>query len=663
MQFADILFQQKVGEDSSLLTYKIPEGMKLSAGHLVHVPLRNRIVTGLVWKPHNNKPSFKTVDIKGLAEEEPLLNNLQLKTIKWMANYYFCPLYKISKLFIPKRIFAASPIRQRKNQEPEQITRTKPHELTNNQKKAISHALTNKSNKFLIHGITGAGKTEVYARITEDFIKKDKQVLIMVPEIALTPQTIDYFQKTLGIRATVIHSKLAEGERYKAWEDIHANKAKLIIGSRSSIFAPFQDLALIVVDEEHEPCYKQETTPRYITHRIIEKYQEINPEIKVIFGSATPSIAIKEEMKDHTIDIHERIGKSKLPEIEIVDLREEFRKKNYSIFSDRLREELTQTLKNKEQAILFLNRRGTSSSVICRDCGHTEKCSTCDVPFTYHVSTLSKPKLICHHCGKIENPPEVCPKCKGHNIRYLGIGTQRIEADLKKEFPKARILRADKDTTSRKGSFEKIYRDFKAGKADFLVGTQMIAKGLDLPKVNLVGAILADIGLNIPDFHSTERNFQLMTQVAGRAGRASDKGKVIIQTYMPDNAALKFTQIQEYEHFFNYEIKQRELMNNPPFSHLTKITIQDKSANHIASYTEEIETQLWKIAREFGLAKKIEINTYPAYLTYLRGKYQYIILIKALSKTDIIHKVLEKLPKKYIIDQNLKIDIDPITTT
>jgi primosomal protein N' (replication factor Y) (superfamily II helicase) len=582
MSFADILFQQKVGEDSSTLTYEIPKGMKLSAGHLVKVPLRNRTVTGLVWKTHNDKPSFKTVEIKELAEKEPLINKLQLKTIEWMAKYYFCPIYKISKLFIPKRVFAASPIRQRKTPPAEQITRTKPHKLTDNQKKAISHALTNKSNKFLIHGVTGSGKTEVYARIAEDFIKKGRQVLVMVPEIALTPQTIDYFQKTLGINPTVIHSKLSEGERYKAWKDIHANEAKLVIGSRSSLFAPFQDLALIIVDEEHEPCYKQDSSPRYITHRIIEKYQSINPKLKVIFGSATPSIAIKEQLKDHTIDIHKRIGKSELPDIEIVDLREEFHKKNYSIFSDRLREELEETLKNKEQAILFLNRRGTSSSVVCRDCGYTAKCNTCDVPFTYHASTLSKPKLICHHCGKIEEPPEVCPKCKGHNIRYLGIGTQRIEAELKKEFPKARILRADKDTTSRKGSFEKIYRDFKAGKADFLVGTQMIAKGLDLPRVNLVGAILADIGLNIPDFHSVERNFQLMTQVAGRAGRASNRGKVIIQTYMPDNAALKYTQIQEYEHFFKYEIKQRELMNNPPFSRLTKLTIQDKSANQVA---------------------------------------------------------------------------------
>ncbi|MBT7736972.1 primosomal protein N', partial [Candidatus Peregrinibacteria bacterium] len=468
---------------------------------------------------------------------------------------------------------------------------------------------------------------------------------------------------TLKVKTAVIHSKLSEGERFKAWEDIWKNEAKLIIGSRSSIFAPFQDLGLIIIDEEHENSYKQDKAPRYSVHQIAEKFQEINPKIKVVLGSATPSVSSTELYKESTSFLHERIGDSTLPEVEIVDLRDEFKKKNYSIFSDKLKEELAKVLEKKEQAILFLNRRGSASSVVCRDCGHIEKCAACEIPLTYHSKTLGRPSLICHHCGLITSPPDNCPECKGHNIRFLGIGTQRIEEDLLKEFPGVKVLRADRDTTSTKHGFEDIYQSFKKHEADVLVGTQMIAKGLHLPKVNLVGIVLADIGINIPDFHTAENAFQLITQVSGRAGRSGTQGKVIIQTYNPEHLSLTFAKNHDYNEFFKYEITQRKLLKNPPFSKLAKLLVVNPSLNQAKSKAEKIEDALWKIVREEGLKDEIQINSYPAYLMRLHNKYRHIVLIKDTSNSDLIHKLLEKLPKEYIMDQDLRIDIDPIAIT
>lgn len=662
MKYAEILIPQRILHDKETLTYSIPDELNLEIGQGVKIPLKNRITSGIVLEMHDSTPSFKTLPIKQIIEAKPLINKTQIALLNWMSEYYFCPLYKIVKLFIPKRILEGNPVKIRQKSD-ERIIRTKKLKMTPIQEKTVEQILKAKINKFLIHGITGSGKTEIYTRLAKHYIKEEKQTLILVPEISLTPQIIDYFEKSIGIRSAVIHSKLSEGERNKTWMDIWNNKTKLIIGSRSAIFAPFQNLALIIIDEEHELSYKQDNSPRYRIHTIAEKLQSYNPEIKLILGSATPSVETTKLLESSIITLKERIGESSLPEIEIVDMREEFQKKNYSIFSDRLREELTKTLKNHNQAILFLNRRGSASSMTCRDCGYTASCKNCELPMTYHITTLKIPSLICHHCGKISQPMTLCPNCKSPYIKFLGIGTQKIETESQKDFPKAKILRADKDTTSKKLSFKNIYTAFKNHEADILIGTQMIAKGLHLPEVDLVGVVLSDIGLNIPDFRTSERNFQLMTQVAGRAGRSKAKGKVIIQTYSPDNLSLKYTQANDYENFFKYEITQRKLLKNPPFSKLAKLLIEDKIFKNCKEKTEKIENLLWQIARESNIGKELEINSYPAYLMRLRGKYRYLILIKDKSNTTLIHKLLEKLPKKYIMDLEIKIDIDPISTT
>ena len=387
MLYADILFPRKISQDKETLTYQIPESLKLLPGQAVRAPLRNNITSGLVLAVHKEKPKFKTLPIQEILYEKPLLSTNQLELFNWLSKYYFCPLHKILKLFIPKRILAGKP--QPKNHATDnQITKIPAKDLTAAQKRTINEITTQKTNKFLIHGITGSGKTEIYTQLAQDYLNQGKQILILVPEISLTPQMIDYFEKAIGVKSAVIHSKISEGERQAAWMSIWAGKSQLIIGSRSAIFAPFQNLGMIVVDEEHELSYKQDQSPRYTIHRIIDKMLELNPSLKIIFGSATPSIETAEKLKDSTLLLSERIGNSTLPQIEIVDLREEFKKQNYSIFSDRLREELEKIIAKKEQAILFLNRRGSASSIVCRDCGYTEKCTKCEITLTYHAQTL-----------------------------------------------------------------------------------------------------------------------------------------------------------------------------------------------------------------------------------------------------------------------------------
>jgi primosomal protein N' (replication factor Y) len=670
--YANIAFQQKIGNQKTL-TYEIPAELEktIKLGHLVKVQIRKSEKTGVIWQIHNTAPSFKTSQIKSIIQDEPLLTEPQINLANFISEYYFAPLYKVLKLSIPAKIFKAKTMRVKEKKE----TLPKPKDLkilSLDQQKAIetieqknstkTDLQTPPKNKFLIHGITGSGKTEIYLHLAKHQLENNKQVLILVPEISLTPQTVEYFESRLQMKAAVIHSKLSEGEKYKTWLDIFNCKKNLVIGSRSAIFSPFKNLSLIIVDEEHEYSYKQDQSPRYTTLTIAEKIQELSPDnLTLVLGSATPSIETKEKFTDSTITLNERIGSAKLPTIKLVDMREEFRKGNKSIFSDLLHAKIEQTLAEKKQVILFLNRRGSASSIVCRDCGYRLKCEHCDISMTYHAKTLGNPVVICHHCGNVGKIPINCPNCKSVNIRYLGIGTERIEEETKKLFKNAKILRADRDTTSRKNTFEQIYYSFKNHEADILIGTQMIGKGLHIPNVKLVGVILADIGLNIPDFKSSERNFQLLTQVAGRAGRAdlpNELGEVIIQTYSPEHFALQATESQDYNKFFNIERSQRKLLNYPPFTNLAKLSIEHEKFTQAKTKAEEIEKALKEILSQNPTLKETiqEITSYPAFIMRLHKKFRYRILIKGKNPSELI----SKLPPE--IRDQIKIDIDPIST-
>jgi primosomal protein N' (replication factor Y) len=490
-------------------------------------------------------------------------------------------------------------------------------------------------------------------------MKQKKQSILIVPEISLTPQLVYYFKKIFGEKVAILHSRLTHKEKSMEWLKIFLKETPIIIGPRSALFAPVKNLGMVILDEEHEFSYKQEQEPRYNTKTVIEKITKLK-NIKAIFGTATPSISTYYhalQNKYELIELKKRIGGAKLPTVKIIDLREEFKKQNYSILSTLLQEKLKDTLHNKKQAILFLNKRGSASAVVCRECGYMEKCTACDVPMTYHKITpgfnSNKSSLICHHCGQIKSLPIQCPNCKSISIKYIGAGTQKVEEEVQRLFPKAKIARVDKDTITKHEIFEKIYNKFKNKEIDILIGTQMITKGLHFPNVNLVGIILADIGLHFPDFRSTERTFQLLTQVAGRAGRGNAIGEVIIQTYMPNNSAILFAKNHDYKNFYNYEIKQRWQFKYPPFSKLIKLTFVNENPQKTFNEAQKIYTKLKNLKKENKDELDIKINSYPALIYKLHNKFRWHILLQGENPENLLEKI--DLPKY------CKIDIDPIS--
>ena len=423
------------------------------------------------------------------------------------------------------------------------FTPTNPLPLTMEQEEAIKPVLKtidqDQHETFLLYGVTGSGKTEIYLQSIQEVLKKGKEAIVLVPEIALTPQMVDRFKGRFGNDVAVLHSALSTGEKYDEWRKVQRKEAKVVVGARSAIFAPFENLGIIIIDEEHETSYKQEELPRYHA-RDVAIHRARHHNCPVILGSATPSLeSFARAKKDvyHLLTLSKRMNDRELPAVSIVDMREEMRSGNRTMFSRELFEKIEDRLAKKEQIILFLNRRGHSSFMMCRDCGYVMQCPHCDISLTYHrVSNEMK----CHYCGHDTGVPEICPECSSNHIRYFGTGTQKVEEELLKLLPEARIVRMDVDTTGRKGAHEKLLDHFQSGKADILLGTQMIAKGLDFPNITLVGVLSADTMLHLPDFRSGEKTFQLLTQVSGRAGRHELSGEVVIQTYTPEHYSIEY---------------------------------------------------------------------------------------------------------------------------
>ena len=427
-----------------------------------------------------------------------------------------------------------------------------PEVLTKEQQEAISEihrAIGKGYERFLLQGVTGSGKTEVYIHAARKALEMNKQVIVMVPEISLTPQTVERFKNHFGQQVAIMHSGLSVGERFDEWHRIRNQQVDIVVGARSAIFVPLQRLGLVIIDEAHEDSYKSDMRPRYHAIDVACKRCELEGAV-LLLGSATPSIAqhyTAQNGEYKMIYMKHRIDNKPLPPVEIVDMRKEIVRGNRSILSGTLYNAMSDVLRKREQAILLLNRRGYAHFVSCRSCGFVLKCSNCDISLTYHAYGKI---LKCHYCGQNYSYPAICPKCKSRYIKHFGIGTQRVEEDLKKLFPQARIVRMDMDTTSAKGAHQRILSDFREGKYDFLLGTQMVAKGLDFPGVTLVGVIVADTALNIPDFRSCEKTFQLITQVAGRTGRGEKGGKVIIQSYQPHHYAIQFASRHDYSGFY-----------------------------------------------------------------------------------------------------------------
>lgn len=502
--------------------------------------------------------------------------------------------------------------------------------LTEAQREAVECIENSPKRVHLIHGVTGSGKTEIYLKIIADQLAKGRTAIFLVPEISLTPQMLFQLRSRFGQAAAILHSGLSAGERFDEWWRLRSGEAKIAIGARSAVFAPVENVGAIIIDEEHDSSYKSETAPRYNTADIALMRAEYN-DCKLILGSATPSVEsyiAASEGKYGLITLTERINGRPMPEIIIADMRREVRRGNPSNLSRALKEELDATLKSGNQAIIFLNRRGYSQTVICTDCGYVAKCEHCDVSLTYHSEENC---LKCHYCGAKYRMLNACPECGGTHLRYSGTGTQRVVAELSKLFPDARIIRMDNDTVSGKDGHYKILKQFGEKNADILVGTQMIAKGHDFPSVTLVGILDADMSLHFSDYRSGERTFQLITQVAGRSGRAGDKGKVVLQTYSPENYILRYAVRYDYAAFFENEVKMRKAAMFPPYSLICRIMVVSESDEAALGALKKVYFAVEEIKKADG-ADFLFLNKMHSPVKKIQNKVRYQVL--ARLKTD-----------------------------
>jgi primosomal protein N' (replication factor Y) len=514
---------------------------------------------------------------------------------------------------------------------------------------------------FLLHGVTGSGKTEIYIRAMAEALRQGRTALMLIPEISLTPVFSRRLRSHFGSQLAILHSSLSEGERVDEWRRIKDGDAKIVIGTRSAVFAPLQDLGLVVVDEEHDTSYKQDESPRY-SGRDTAIMRASNAGAVVVLGSATPSL--ESFHNAHTgkytyLKLESRYGSRGLAEVEAVDMREVFRRHGkQQIFSDELKEAIGAAHSRGEQVMILLNRRGFSAFLICRSCGLSIKCQNCDVTLTFHRYNLS---LQCHYCNYIRPVPKNCPACDGQYVHYVGEGTEQIEAKLREMFPTMHVARLDRDTTRRRGSFEHILMEFAAGAIDLLVGTQMIAKGHDFHNVTLVGVISVDAGLAMPDFRSAERTFQLLTQVAGRAGRGDRPGKVIIQTYHPEHYAVVCARAQDYEGFYQREINFRSMMNYPPFCALVNILIHGKEVTKAHGTADRLAAELRQAAQDPGMIRVL--GPAPAPLARLRNEYRFQVLIKARSRRsarEALDIAMDRTLKAGANPHSVSVEVDPI---
>lgn len=544
------------------------------------------------------------------------------------------------------------------------IARYSKIELNSSQRRVYSSIESHPGEAYLIHGITGSGKTEIYLQLVEEMLSKGKDSIILVPEIALTPQTIDRFAGRFGNRVAILHSGLTQTERFDQWRRIKSGEYKIVVGARSAIFAPFNDLGLIVIDEEHENTYKSSISPKYSTYEVARKRCSMSGSTLVL-GTATPSVetyyrALKGDLK--LLEINTRATPMQLPEIQVVDMRKELTEGNRSIISRLLYEEMKTALGDGRQVIIFLNRRGYSGSIVCRSCGYVSKCDACEVSMTYHKSNS---RLRCHYCGSTKPTPILCPICGSSYIRGFGVGTEKVEEMLNKIFPGKVIVRMDSDAVRNKVDYERILTSMKQGEIDILIGTQMISKGLDFPNVTVVGIIAADITLNLPDFRSPERTFQLTTQVAGRAGRGEWVGKVILQTYNPEHYSIQFSRNSDYKGFYDEEIKLRKALKYPPFLRMGVITVFGKDNNRVKFAVEKWHLLLNGV---IGDNNEVEIlGPHPAPLEKINGNHRYQIVLK--FGYNIQKQVADALDRVFIEDKErirqndikVSIDLDPVS--
>lgn len=672
MKYANLVIDNKSDQTDQLYTYGVKDDAKI--GSKVYVPFarsRNlREAYVVETDEHSGDGLGKRLRYIEKVDDDVSLSEEMIRTALWMKKRYICRLIDAVNCFTPvgekaRRGQRKNPFAEEKG-EPSSVK-----ELTLQQAQILKRigeaAKAKKHMRFLLHGVTGSGKTEIYIRAAQQVLEQGRNVIVLVPEIALTGQIIDRFIGRFGSgKVAVLHSKLSLGERYDQWKKVRDGcdgDGQIVIGARSAVFAPLENIGLIVIDEEHETTYKSDHTPKYDTIEVaLKRVQDKDNNGILLLGSATPSVVSYQRAQEgiyELLELTERYNKVVLPEVSIVDMREELKRGNRSIISSELCSKMKDTLEAGRQVILFLNRRGYSTFVSCRECGYVARCPGCGLSLTYHKAGG---QAVCHYCGYHEPAPNKCPECGSKYIRYFGSGTEKLEEAVSDLFSEYAAERLDLDTVKRKGELTRKLKAFRSGKTQILIGTQIIAKGLDFRNVGLSGIVSADVSLNIPDFRSPERTFQLITQAAGRAGRGDSQGHVVIQTYSPEHYAVAFASQHDYKGFFETEKQLRAYMGYPPYSDLFQIVFTAKREDAAKDGAES-----WYKRIRGRMAREDQEMVFPpqqAYLGKIKDIYRYSMLIKCpqgrrAEYSRIVAAVREEDIEKKKKDYTAIVDINP----
>ncbi|MCB0421746.1 MAG: primosomal protein N' [Bdellovibrionales bacterium] len=655
-----------------LLTYRVPSDLNfIEEGMSVTVPLGKRKVKGVVWKIDvTPNGEFKLKDIIDSSSERPVLSKSHRQWLEWISSYYLHPIGQVAALTFPPLKQKGRSTANAKKQVIPNIDPSSPPELTEEQKSCIEAIQSvNGYATHLLHGVTGSGKTEVYLHLMHDVLAQGKKALVLVPEISLTPQLLKRFASRFPGQVAVIHSHLTEREKTDQWWKMILGEAQILIGARSALFCPLEPLGIVIMDEEHEPSFKQDEKLRYHARdaAIVRAHTSHCP---VVLGSATPSLETWRNCQTQKYHYHQmvhRVSERKMPEIEVVDMREERQKRRDQEgqplpfwISQSLYDRLLETFQKGEQAALFLNRRGLAQTILCQSCGYVYECPNCAISLTLHA----KNHMVCHYCNYTDRLTEQCPQCADGDIHPLGLGTELLEEDMARLFPDIHICRADRDEIQNRSDLEEMISSMESGKTDLLIGTQMIAKGLDFKGLTLVGLVMADVGFSLPDFRAAERSFQLLTQVSGRAGRHSEMpGQVVIQTYNPGHASIRYTQDNDYSGFAHEELSHREELRYPPFGKVASLKIIGLHHDRVVQAAEQLAQRGFVLQSKFPPYKDLQIlGPTQAPMAKLRGKFRYLILLKGSS-----HKMLENFCQQLTYDlkwmpagTKLQIDMDPM---
>jgi primosomal protein N' (replication factor Y) len=679
------------------LTYILPgDTLFPPKSSRVLVPVGGRNMVGMAWgTPAKKPPSVDLKKVKRILDQRPLLPESLISFLEWTSSYYFYPIGQVIAEALPPGLLSARNRRisqisnglpRSRDCRPEFLSWSSeiPLHLTREQEEvfnAICNALATSSyHPILMHGVTGSGKTEVYLRAAEACVRQNRSVLVLVPEIAMTTQAVGWFVGRFGEEVTVLHSGLTEAQRRDQWFRIKEGKSRIVVGTRSAIFAPLSDIGLIVVDEEHDPSYKQSEKFRYQA-RDMALLRGRMSDATVILGSATPSVSsFKNALsgKYQLITMGKRVAKRSLPEVVVVDRRKKEKKVQYhklestrpEWLSKELKEATKDTLERGEQVLLFLNRRGFATYVFCPDCGHVFRCPHCEVTLTWHrgdrrIKSEKDGVLRCHYCGLESAALPVCPQCMGQAVKAFGYGTERIEADLEEIFPGARIARLDRDTVRARRHMEEVILDFRKGRLDILVGTQMVTKGHDFPGLTLVGILWADLSLNFPEYHAAERTFQLLAQVAGRAGRGERPGRVIIQTWLPDHYVLDCANTHDFKAFYEKESEFRKALGYPPFGRLINLRFSGRKKAQVCDTTGNVARLAKKLAKGIKSTGGFQVEVLgpaPAPRAKIKDRYRWQILLKSASLSNlraVCSGLLSRKADMIPSSVRMEVDVDP----